>query len=173
MTPELRSACELVFQHHKLSGHRIKWDKNVFRGQISIGLSAMAKETLVKKNIILLPPKSKKVFTELNPAVAAADSFEEAAKMIETKIPEVNAPAYDAETYITNHVFGFAAKPPARNSQNRPEVKHALRMNDGQINWWMRPAYLYLVWPACGLAAGVLISLLMDFVYTELFLNSK
>ena len=172
MTPELRSACELVFQQHKISGHRIKWDKDVFRGQISIGLSAMAKETLVKKNIILLPPKSKKIFTELNPAVATADSFEEAAKMIENKIPGVGAPVYDAESYITNHVFGFAATPPVRSSHNRLEVKHT-RRNDEQVNWWMKPAYLYFVWPVCGVAAGVLISLLMDFVYTELFLNSK
>jgi len=173
MTPELRSACEFVFQQHKVSGQRVKWDKDVFRGQISIGLSAMAKETLVKKNIILLPVKSKKVFTELNPAVAAADSFEEAAKMIETKIPETSAPAYDAETYITNHVFGFAAKPTVSNSRNRPEVKQTLRRSGGQIDWWMKPTYLYFVWPVCGVAAGVLISLLMDFVYTALFLNSK
>ena len=173
MTPELRSACELIFQQHKVSGQRIKWDKDVFRGQISIGLSEMAKETLVKKSIILLPVKSKRTFTELNPAVAAADSFEEAARMIERKIPEANAPAYDPETYITNHVFGFPASPPARNSRNRTVSKQALRSNEEQTSWWMKPVYLYFVWPVCGVAAGILISLLMDFVYTELFLNSK
>src|SRR5215510_1263148 len=87
MTPELKTACELVFQEHKLSAQPIKWTRDIFRGRISIGLSEMAKETLVKKNIILWPDKSKKVFTKLNPDVAMACSFEEAEKMIETKIP--------------------------------------------------------------------------------------
>src|SRR6476646_4369438 len=87
MTPELKTACELVFQEHKLSAQPIKWTRDIFRGRISIGLSEMAKETLVKKNIILWPDKSKKIFTKLNPDVATARSFEEAEKMIETKKP--------------------------------------------------------------------------------------
>src|SRR5215510_5615586 len=96
MTPELKTACELVFQEHKLSAQPIKWTRDIFRGRISIGLSEMAKETLVKKNIILWPDKSKKVFTKLNPDVATASSFEEAEKMIETKTPAVTfTPAID------------------------------------------------------------------------------
>src|SRR6476660_4639037 len=87
MTPELKTACELVFQEHKLSAQPIKWSSDAFRGRISFGLSEMAKETLVKKNIILWPDRSKKIFTKLNPDVATAHSFEEAEKMIETKKP--------------------------------------------------------------------------------------
>src|SRR6185369_13502866 len=87
MTPELKTACELVFQEHKLSAQPIKWSRDAFRGRISIGLSEMAKETLVKKNIIVWPDKSKKIFTKLNPDVAMARSFEEAEKMIETRKP--------------------------------------------------------------------------------------
>src|SRR6478672_740326 len=87
MTPELKTACELVFQEHKLSAQPIKWSRDAFRGRITIGLSELAKETLVKKNIILWPDKSKKIFTKLNPDVASARSFEEAEKMIETKKP--------------------------------------------------------------------------------------
>ena len=87
MTPELKTACELVFQEHKLSAQPIKWSSDAFRGRISFGLSEMAKETLVKKNIILWPDKSKKIFTKLNPDVVTASSFEEAEKMIETKKP--------------------------------------------------------------------------------------
>src|SRR6478736_4248613 len=87
MTPELKTACELVFQEHKLSPQPIKWHRDAFRGRISIGLCEMAKETLVRKNIILWPDRSKKIFTKLNPDVATAHSFEEAEKMIETKKP--------------------------------------------------------------------------------------
>src|SRR5215475_10004455 len=86
MTPELKVACELVFQEHKSSGQPIKWSRDAFRGRISIGLSEMAKETLVKKRIILLPNKAKKTFTQLNPEVASATSFEEAEQMIDGKL---------------------------------------------------------------------------------------
>jgi hypothetical protein len=168
MTPELKSACEFVFQEHKLSADPIKWNKHAFHGKISIGLSEMAKETLVKKNIILLPVKSRKLVTQLNPDVAAAGSFEEAEKIIETKIPNlVVTPAYDAETYITNHVFGYSAAPPVH-SQSA-----TTRTSPTRPKWYMSPFYLYVAWPLCGAFAGVLISRLMDLVYTLLFLNPK
>ncbi|HEV8285847.1 MAG TPA: hypothetical protein VGQ09_16155 [Chitinophagaceae bacterium] len=168
MTPELKTACELIFQEHKLSAQPIKWNRDAFRGRISIGLSEIAKETLVKKNIILLPAPSKKLFTQLNPDVASADSFEEAEKIIETKIPNLEiTPAYDAEVYITNHVFGFAATPPQEPIARTSKIK----VTDKK--WYMKPFYLYVTWPLCGGAAGVLISRLMDLAYTELFLNPK
>jgi hypothetical protein len=168
MTPELKSACEFVFQEHKLSADPIKWNKHVFHGKISVGLSEMAKETLVKKNIILLPVKSRKLVTQLNPDVAAAGSFEEAEKIIETKIPNlVVTPAYDAETYITNHVFGFSAAPPVHSPSAMT------RTSPARPKWYLSPFYLYVAWPLCGALAGVLISRLMDLVYTLLFLNPK
>jgi len=168
MTPELKSACELVFQEHKLSAQPIKWDREAFRGKISIGLSEMAKETLVQKNIILLPGKPKKIFTQLNPDVATAGSFEEAEKIIETKVPgSVTTANYDAEAYITNHVFGFSATPVQRKSQKTEKRISTVAAGDGK--WYMKPFYLYVAWPICGAAAGLLISLLMDFVYTALF----
>ncbi|HEY0432664.1 MAG TPA: hypothetical protein VGC95_02255 [Chitinophagaceae bacterium] len=85
MTPELRTACELVFQEHKATLKPISWKKEAFRGRISIGLSEMAKETLVSKQIIISPPKTKKLITHLNPAVAGASSFEEAAALLSGK----------------------------------------------------------------------------------------
>src|ERR1700748_2548336 len=131
MTPELKTACELIFQEHKISTAPIKWSKDSFRGKISIGLSEMAKETLVKKNMILLPDRSKKVFTKLNPNVAAAGSFEEAEKIIGTN-SVATPPEYDANAYIAEHVFGFAFKPGAAFSQNIQPVTefeiHATRM---------------------------------------------
>ena len=45
MTPELKSACELVFQEHKISGKPINWNKDSFRGQLSFGMAEMAKQT--------------------------------------------------------------------------------------------------------------------------------
>ena len=170
MTPELKTACELIFQEHKLSAQPIKWNRDAFRGRISIGLSEMAKETLVKKNIILLPAQSKKLFTQLNPDVAAAHSFEEAEKIIETKIPNLQiSSAYDAETYITDHVFGFAATPPR--IHQGPVTRTQIKLADKK--WYLKPFYLYVAWLICGFAAGVLICRLMDLAYTELFLNPK
>ena len=77
MTPELRTSCELVFQEHK-SSSLITWNKDAFRGRMSIGLSEMAKATLLQKNIIYFPKPTKKTITVLNPEVAGASSFEEA-----------------------------------------------------------------------------------------------
>jgi len=174
MTPELKTACEVIFQEHKISGHPIKWNRDAFRGRISIGLSEMAKITLVKKNIILLPNKSKKVFTQLNPDVAAAGSFEEAEKMIGTKVPgRVNAPAYDTNTYIADHVFGVPSASPPTQSHNLLRVAGTSETKVADIKWYMKPLYLYVVWPVCGAAAGALISLLMNLAYTELFLSPK
>jgi hypothetical protein len=82
MTPELKTACEVVFQEHKLSHDPINWKKVVFRRRISLALSDLAKETLVKEQVILFPNRAKKIVTVLNPAVAKAATFEEAAAMI-------------------------------------------------------------------------------------------
>jgi hypothetical protein len=174
MTPELKTACELVFQEHKISGQPIKWNKDAFRGRISIGLSEMAKITLVKKNIILLPDKSKKVFTKLNPDVAAAGNFEEAEKIIETKIPgQETITAYDANKYIADHVVGLATVSSLMHSQNELPVANASETKATDIKWFMKPLFLYIVWPLCGAVAGALISLLMNLAYTELFSNLK
>ena len=191
MTPDLKIACELVFQEHKLSSQPIKWGRDAFRGKISFGLSEMAKETLVKKKIILLPEKSKKVFTQLNPDVATASSFEEAEKMVGTKIAaqatassfgevekitdmqipvQATPTAYDVNSYVADHVPVSAAAPThSSNLQSAALVSEAKVDEAADTKWWLKPLYLYFVWPVCGAIAGVLISLLMNFVYTELF----
>src|SRR4030095_13988563 len=184
MTPELKTACELVFQEHKLSAQPIKWSRDAFRGRISIGLSEMAKETLVKKNIIVWPDKAKKIFTKLNPDVAMARSFEEAERMIETKKPvlakmhvieggfnvadlvaELNTP----HTPVTKQNTAAAAEitptpPPARSYSLMKIVPRTetVETTGAEVNWWMKPLYLYVVWPVCGAIAGVLISMLMN-----------
>jgi len=193
MTPELKTACELVFQEHKLSAQPIKWSRDAFRGRITIGLSELAKETLVKKNIILWPDKSKKIFTTLNPDVASARSFEEAEKMIATKKPALTAMAVIEgdfnvadlaaeidipKTPITASVPASMPAPSSSQSTrsysmmkivpaSEPTETTILEVNGEK--WWMKPLYLYFVWPVCGAVVGVLISMLMNLAYHELF----
>jgi hypothetical protein len=187
MTPELKTACELVFQEHKLSAQPIKWSRDVFRGRISIGLSEMAKETLVKKNIIVWPDKSKKIFTKLNPDVATARSFEEAAEMIETKKPVLaTMPVIEGGFNVADLVADLhtpktpvtpkgSAPPPARTYSLLKIVPptEPAEVNVAEVKWWMKPLYLYIVWPACGAIVGVLISMLMNLAYQEFFTHSK
>jgi hypothetical protein len=128
----------------------------------------MAKLTLVDKNIIL-PNKQKKIFTQLNPCVAAAQSFEEAEKMIETKTP-----------VIEEAVFAKTPKPieeaPKKiiytspiSVQNLQPVAGLTVASTSGTKWYLKPIYLYVVWPLCGAAGGALISFLMNFIYTEIF----
>jgi hypothetical protein len=162
MTPELKTACEVIFQAHKLSAKPIKWDSNAFRGRISIGLSEIAKETLVKKNIILLPNKSK-IFTQLNPDVAAADSFEEAEKMIVNKIPAlVTTKKYDPDSYAAHHVVGVAASTRPIKTYDQLAIADTTKTNAAGIKWYMKPVFLYSIWLVCGAAAGVMISWLIS-----------
>jgi hypothetical protein len=173
MTPELKTACETVFQEHKISNLPVKWTSDTFRGRISIGLCEMAKETLVKKNIILLSGKSKKITTELNPAVAAADSFEEAEKMIINKIPaSMNSLVYDPETYIADHVYGYAVPSP-RYSHRVVPIDTEPATSIAKVKWYMKPLFYYFLWPLCAAAAGVLVTRLIVVIFTELFWNQK
>src|SRR4029079_18559182 len=82
MTPELKKACEAVFQEHRARINGIDWKKDVFRGRISTGLSEKAKETLLSKNIIYYPNPVKKAITVLNPEVSAASTCDEAEKVL-------------------------------------------------------------------------------------------
>jgi hypothetical protein len=174
MPPELKTACEVVFQEHKVSDQPIKWNRDAFRGRISIGLSAMAKETLVKKNIIFLPDKSKKILTVLNPAVAAAVSFEEAEAMIVNKVQAIVTSIPDDHTpYIARQVSGTAIPRPAHSHQLL-SIAGESQTQVAQIavtKWYMKPLFYYVVWPLCAAVAGAAISYLLDFSYTKLFLD--
>jgi hypothetical protein len=172
MTPELKIACELVFQEHKAAS-QIKWSREVFRGRISIGLSEMAKHTLVKKHIILLPDKSKKIITLLNPAIAAAGSFEEAEEMIGNKTTTLVSNMTD------DHSVLVADQPPGFEISRSGYPAHLLagagqsEIRAGEIKWYFRPLFYYVIWPFCALAAGALIAFLLGLAYTELFLDMK
>jgi hypothetical protein len=158
----------------------------------------MAKETLVKKNIILWPDKSKKIFTKLNQDVASASSFEEAEKMIETKKPvlatmpviegnfNVADLAADLDTVKiptvltspitvtapTNFTIPTTPTPPPTRSYSLMKIvplAETTETTTAEVTWWMKPLYLYFVWPVCGAVAGVFISMLMNLAYHALF----
>jgi hypothetical protein len=172
MTPELKIACEVVFQEHKTSA-QIKWDRDAFRGKISIGLSEMAKETLVKKNIIFWPNKSKKIITLLNPDVATATSVEEAEEIMEHKTPELaNSVEYDPESYIAGHVLGFD-EPPVKPTVQPATITVNAEPRSSGTQWYMKPVFYYLVWPVFAIAAGALLSYLLVLAQSKLFLHLK
>ena len=171
MTPELKTACEVVFQEHKISAQPIKWDRGAFRGRISIGLSEMAKETLIKKKIIFLPDKSKKIITLLNPDVSAAASFEEAEDMMGNNVlAAVASIPDDAPAYIIHQISGSGIAPSLYADQllpfaGKPETRIA------GIKWYMKPLFYYVIWPFCAAAVGALIAYLIGVAYTKLFLD--
>ena len=173
MTPELRTACEVVFQEHKVSPQPIKWNSDTFRGRISLGLSDLAKDTLVKKNIIILPNKSKKILTLLNPAVATAASFEEAEDIIQNKrqVPKVDLPV-SQPIFVTSRLSNIDIPKPSY-SNSSLSVANNVVTPSADIKWYMKPVFFYLIWPLCAAIAGAVISFLLDLAYTELFLDWK
>src|SRR4051812_31056823 len=103
MTPELKKACELVFQEHKIATGPISWTKDSFRGRLSFGMAALAKETLERRNIICPRNPAKKSFTILNPMATSASSFEEAEEMIQNKRPVIVLNKEAVEREYTTH----------------------------------------------------------------------
>ena len=171
MTPELRIACEVVFQEHKVTSQPIKWNSNTFRGRISLGLSDLAKDTLVKKNIIILPKKSKKIITLLNPAVATAASFEEAEVIIKNKLEAAIADVPDNHRmYAAQRVSAVDIPQPQHRAQQL-SLSNKVKSPSAEMNWYMKPLFYYFVWPVCAAVAGAAISYLIEFVYAEIFLN--
>jgi hypothetical protein len=150
MTPELKAACEVVFQEHKSSGDPITWNKDAFRGRIAFGLAAMAKQTLERKNIICVSNPAKKTMTVLNPAVTGAASFEEAEEMIQNKVPSVAGNiADDRPAYSTHPVSNFVS---ISADYTEPVATR------GKIKWYLKSWLYYFVWPVCALIAGVVIA---------------
>jgi hypothetical protein len=169
MTPELKRACELVFQEHKASAIPINWTKDVFRGRLSFGLSAMAKEILVKKNIIYSPNPSKKIFTTINPAIAAAFTVEEAEELIQNKVvpvPVTEITSIRAEQDLV--VFQQTE------INNRVVLRIAGEASDVTSNmfkpkWYTSTLFYYFVWPLCGAAAGAIITWAIGIAYSTFF----
>lgn len=172
MTPELKIACEVVFQEHKSSSYPVTWNRDIFRGRISTGLSEMAKDTLVRKNIIKYPNPAKKILTVLNPAVSAATSYEEAEDMILNKVPSLAASRVDNHpTYVANHVSTFTRQPVTQRLVTITGT--ATETITHEVKWYMKPLFVYVIWPVCAAIVGGFIAYLMGTAYTELVFDLK
>ena len=161
MTPELKAACELVFQEHKASGKPINWNKDSFRERISFGLAAMAKQTLEKRNIICTLNPAKKTITTLNPLAVTAANFEEAEEMIQNKIPVLIAPKIDAQpTYVTRRVTGFTPTDPD-DSDRLIKVSSKSLPKSTKLKWQVKPLFYNIMWVVGAAIAGGLITYLL------------
>ena len=172
MTPELKTACELVFQEHKSSSYPVTWNRDAFRGRISTGLCEMAKDTLLRKNIIFYPNPAKKILTRLNPGVTAADTFEEAEYFILNKIAALSPVQSDDnrnQALVANHVSSFVRRP----------VAHRLVAFAGKtetievIKWYMAPIFVYVVWPVISAVLFWFIAHFIGSAYIAIFFDLK
>jgi hypothetical protein len=161
MTPELRTACEVVFQEHKTSHDPINWKKDAFRGRISLGLSEMAKETLVSEKVIYFPNRAKKIVTVLNPAVAKAASFEEAAAMVKSGNFSPVQLSVDAQPLV---VTKRVIKETPKHFDKPMRVVTDRGTTTAGIRWYMKPVFYYVVWPLCAAIVCVAISYLLGSV---------
>lgn len=161
MTPELKNACELVFQEHKACVEPINWNKNSFNGRLSFGMAALARQTLENRNIIQTIKQSKKTLTVLNPIVLAAASFEEAEEWIQEKTPElVHNRGFDQVEYIMNHVLGYATTT-VDDEVTVMKVRGTPIQLPAKKHWWTKPLFSYFIWPLFGAIGGVLITHLL------------
>lgn len=169
MTPELKTACELVFQEHKTSP-QIRWSRDSFRGQISIGLSELAKEILVQKKIIILPDRSKKFITFLNPVVADAGSVEEAEKLIASNPKPVLTTTIAKAPKVVVQKPALVDKPaPIYLSLPHALPEESTIAAATAAKWYLKPVFFYFVWPVCAAVAGAGIAYLLNLAFTEIF----
>lgn len=160
MTPELTRACELIFQEHKHASQAIAWNKEPFKGRISMGLCEKAKDTLQRSNVIIFQHKSKKLQTILNPAVTDAEHFQEAMDLAKQRA-KVTETAPVIREYEPVRVAAMTSATPAKIGQYIA-VKYVNEKNGSSnsmlIPWYQRSFYYYVVWPTLGLLAGALIA---------------
>ncbi len=137
MTPELKAACEAIFQEHKM--HSVSWARDFFRGRISTGMLDLAKEVLLEKNMIYYPNPAKKVITMLNPDVSKAVNFEEAIAILSGKLP-VPGPAIALKKTVIaekKEPLPLTIKPPVLNKQLLlPEADE----NPDKNKWYLAPS---------------------------------
>ena len=161
MTPELKNACELVFQEHKRATEPISWTKDSFRGRLSFGMAALAKETLVRRNIICPRNPAKKTFTILNPMATGAASFEEAEEMIQNKRPVIvlNKEEGEKREYTTHRIS--TVKNSSTDIKSGPLEPNNKLVTKSRQTSWMKPVIWYFILPVCGAIAGGLVTYLL------------
>lgn len=176
MTPELKVACEVVFQEHKTPHHSVTWNRDAFLGRLSTGLTEMAKDTLLRKKIIYYPNPNKKMVTLLSPQAEYASTFEEAERMVTNPVA-VMLPAAETEKRTT----AVADRSSTYVSVKRPvitqrvvatrAVPEVVAVSD--VKWYMKPVFYYFVWPVGAAVAGIIIAHYMGELYTSLFFDLK
>lgn len=152
MTPELKAACELVFQEHKASA--INWNKDAFRGRLSFGLSAMAKQILERRNIICTPNPGKKAVTILNPAVGVAANFEEAEEIVLNKTSVLTATAVNDKHVYISHPSSSFVNPVVNYTDHLVKIDRRTQTVSVETKWYLKPLFYYFVWPACAAIGG-------------------
>jgi hypothetical protein len=191
MTPELKVACETVFQEHRASIHGIDWKKDIFRGRISTGLSEKAKETLLMKNIISYPKPGKKAITILNSRVIGASTCDEAEKILLNKVvlspvvsePVISEPMVSKPTLNEPMVSQPVAEAPIRAiktkrplADNRP-IPQRFVVSSAAENvaylekekWYLKPVLVYFVWPVCAAITAGAFAYLIGTIYDYIF----
>ena len=171
MTPELKTACEVVFQEHKTSAYPVTWNRDAFRGRLSTGLTEMAKDTLLRKNIIYYPNPAKKINTILNPDVFSASSYEEAANMILNKATVLSGSRVDHQgTLVADKVSTTISRPVTRRLVTHSGETETIA---AEIKWYMKPVFFYIVWPVLAAVTGGAIAYLMGTIYTDWVFDLK
>jgi hypothetical protein len=162
MTPELKKACELVFQDHKASSEPINWHKDSFQGRLSFGMAALAKQTLENRNIICAVKNAKKTMTVLNPLAVSANSFEEAEEQVKNITPAlVVNEAEDPVSFNSQPVSEFDIIDIEDTVQLLKVPGTPIEVSTEQP-WWTKPFASYFLWPLCGAAAGAFITYLLS-----------
>jgi hypothetical protein len=172
MTPELKVACEVVFQEHKASHHSVTWNRDAFLGRLSTGLTEMAKDTLLRRKIIYYPNPSKKMITLLSPQAEHASSFEEAERMINSQVPVLYPAA-------SEHAGAAMKVEPAKTYISKPVIVQRFTTLAerttvvADARWYKQPLFYYFVWPVCAAVAGMVIAHYIGALYTEIFFDLK
>jgi hypothetical protein len=170
MTPELKKACELIFQEHKSLGQPVNWHKDSFRGRISIGLSEIAKETLLKKRIIHFTHPGKKTITVLDPEVTPAATFEEALIIVESKMPVLVDTSEKKPVRVIDDFADYIEEP---EEIEQPAVRWIKVTGEADVviapvKWYTRPLFYYVIGPLCAAALGILIAFFLSEYITKL-----
>ncbi len=163
MTPELKKACEVVFQEHKSAEQPIAWNEEAFGGKISIGLREMAKETLAEKQIIryISKGKGKRTITILNPAASTAGSFEEAASLLKNGAGSpaiLSGQGEPVKKHIHVSVISREENKPSPSFTAPPRRAGKMQGNE----WYRKPFFYYVVWPLCAITLGILIAFFLS-----------
>jgi len=84
----------------------------------------------------------------------------------------------ELETPPTQTAKQFTATSPLQNPRTYSLMKivpptETTETRVAEVKWWMKPFYLYVVWPVCGAVLGVLISMLMNLAYHQFFAHAK